>query len=111
MTDTPGWIQVLYKGLNAGHALHTAFLHNLTQSQIAEMADGQPNGRRELRDTALSQASSSDPRIVALSLVFLSVVGEAEDSALAAALSDHASGLVRRAARACRFALEHRSRA
>lgn len=107
MNELPGWIQMLYKRLTAYHALHTAFLHESAKSQIAEMADGQPNGRQQLRETALSNLSSSDPSVIALSLVFLSVVGEAQDTAHATNLLNHTSDLVQRAAKACQFALEH----
>lgn len=105
MNDRPGWILSMYKRGSAGHALHTAFLLNFTNENIAELADIEPDGRDQLRQVALSELGSEDPQVVALSLVFLGVVGRPEDLPAVLPFVDGQSDLVRRAARACQFEL------
>lgn len=105
-----GWIRLLYKRHSASHALHSAFLLNLTREQIAEGARARPGGRDELRAFALEELASEDAGKVAYSLVVLCAVGLSEDLALIKPLLDHPSELVRRAARACRFELRRKRR-
>ena len=106
MNDVPRWIFSLYRTSNAGHALTTSFLLDLTRSQITEMAEAQLDGRQHLRQFALDEISSNDPEVVALSLIFLSVVGDAEDLAAVEGAMTHDSDLVRRAARVCQYELQ-----
>ena len=107
MHDHPGWIQLLYKRHSAWHALHTAFLLNSTNDNIAEQVDALPNGREQLRRVALSELASDDPGVIALSLVYLGVVGIHDDLAAAESFLGHPSDLVVRAAKVCRYALRH----
>jgi hypothetical protein len=105
MNDLPGWIQFLYKRGSAGHALHTGLLLDLTNESIAEEADAHPGGRQQLREVALSELESGDLQNVALSLVYLSVVGQAEDLNAVERFANHGSDLVQRAARTCQYQL------
>ncbi len=107
MTDRPGWIDLIFKRWNAGHALSTSFLLNSTNQEIAELSDGQPNGREQLRQASLDELASDDSRSVALALVFLGVVGRVDELPRIEQFVQHPSELVRRAARCCRFELRH----
>jgi hypothetical protein len=110
MNDRPGWIQLLYKRGSAGHALHSGFLLNLTAESVAEVAASQPNGREELREVAMTELESDDSQAVALSLVYLGVVGKPEDLPAVDRFADHPSDLIRKAARACLFGLRQAAR-
>jgi len=103
-----GWIRLLYKRHSASHALHSAFLLNLTREQIAEDARARPGGRDELHAFALEQLASEDPGRVAYSLVVLCAVGQSKDLPLMEPLLDHPSEIVQRAARACRYELRRK---
>lgn len=103
-----GWIRLLYKRHSASHALHSAFLLNLTRDQIAENARSRPGGCDELRAFALRELASQDLGRVAYSLVVLCAIGLAEDLAMIEPLLDHPSEVVRRAAKACRYELRRR---
>jgi hypothetical protein len=105
MNHRPGWIQLLYKRSNAGHALHTGFLLNITNENIAEIADSHIGGREQLREVALTELDSDDSQILALSLLFLGIAGQPEDFTIIKKFVDHPSDLIQKAARACRFEL------
>jgi len=79
MNDRPGWIQLLYERHTASYALHTAFLLKFVNGLIIEEADAQPSGREKLRQVALSELDSPDRQVVAMSLLFLGMVGQAAD--------------------------------
>lgn len=106
MDDRPGWIEILCKRYRAGHALHSAYLVNLEQEHIQEAADGVPSGEEQLREVALGDLDAEDPKLIEYSLICLSVVGRREDLKSVEPLLTHASSLVRRAARVCRFELK-----
>ena len=109
MTDTPGWIQLLFKRSKAESALHSAFLYDLNKANILEEINARPNGPDELRQVALGELDSADPETLAMTLVFLSIVGKPEDLRIVGnlQLADHSSELVRRAAKTCLFDLRH----
>ncbi len=102
---TAGWIELLYKRHRAGHALHSAYLLNLTNSFIAEEADSVEDGRSLLREAALSHLASENAEVVAQSLLYLGVVGSHRDLEVVNQFTEHESDLVQRAARACSFEL------
>jgi len=110
MNDRPGWIQLLYERHTAGWALHTAFLLNFHQDFVAEEADAQPDGREQLRQVALSELNSHDLHFVAMSLLFLGVVGQSDDVPAVEAFVAHPSDLIQKAARASLFELKRKKR-
>jgi hypothetical protein len=110
MNDRPGWIQLLYKRHNAEWALHTAFLLSFYQHLVAEEADTQPDGREQLRQVALSELNSHDPHYVAMSLLFLGVVGQLDDIPAVESSVDHPTELVQKAAQASLFELKRKTR-
>lgn len=110
MTDTPGWIGLIFNRKTAYHALHTAFLLDLNNEQIASEADGQPNGRADLRRESLAIVRGDAPGAVAMALVYLGIVGEPEDLSQVDGFLFHSDNLVRRAAKTCRFEIVQRSR-
>jgi hypothetical protein len=110
MDDYPGWIQLLYKRKSASHALHTSFLLHLTNSDIAQLANFQPDGRDQLRKIAILELNSEDTQIIALSLVFLGVVGQPDDLVYVEPFVNHPFDLVRKAARTCQFELRQGSK-
>jgi hypothetical protein len=110
MTDTPGWIRLLFKRFSADHALHTAFLLGQMNERIASDVNVQPNGRADLRRESLALLDGDDPGAVAMSLVCLGIVGESKDLCRVDPLLSHESDLVRRAARSCRFEISQRGR-
>ena len=110
MDAEPGWILSLCRGQNADHALTSAFILDLTKSHITDIVDSQLDGRGQLRRFALRQISSAEPGYVALSLIFLSIVGESKDLQTVEGLTAHSSNLVRRAARVCEYDLKRADR-
>ena len=110
MIDTPGWIQILYARGCASHALKTAFLLNLTNSDVAETAASQPEGRKLLREVALNQLESDNEEVVAQSLLFLRVVGQQEDLCFVERFLVNASDLIQRAARVACYELKQMAR-
>ncbi len=105
--DHPGWIQFLYKRDSADYSLRSAFLLKFTNEILAEKVCSEPDGREQLRQAALAELGSEDPEVVALSLVYLGVVGRPEDLPTVQRFVDDPSELVRRAARTCAFELTH----
>lgn len=101
---------MLYKRRKAGHALHSAELLKWTSELVAERAAAEGNGQAELRRVAIQELESGDSETVALSLVFLSVVGQPQDLPKVEPLVAHPSDLIQRAARACRFQLQAMAR-
>jgi hypothetical protein len=110
MGSTPAWIEILFKRIKAGNALHSAFLLNLTRDRIAEEARTHADGRKGLRAAALARLEEGDAEIIALALITLSAVGRTTDLAKVEPFGEHRSELVRRAFRACRFELKGKSR-
>ena len=106
MNDRPGWIRLLYERHTAWRALHTAFLLNSFKGFVSEEADARPNGRGQLREVALAELNSPDPQCVAISLLFLGIVGQLSDMPAVEAFVTHESDLVQRASRASLFQLK-----
>ena len=101
-----GWIEILFKRHTAAYALRSAFLLNDSYRLISDEADARPKGRDALRHAALARLSSHEEGAMSYSLIVLAVVGLPEDLAVVEPLRDHASDVVRRAARACVFKLK-----
>lgn len=110
MPETPAWISLLFKRSKACHALHTGFLLELTNRDTRELVDAYPDGNRLLRQVSLERLNSSNPHTLALSLIFLGVVGSLEDVSHAESFLDHSSDLVQRAAKTCCYELKQASR-
>lgn len=110
MNDIPGWIEHLYSRGDASHALHTGFLLNITYDFITDVVEAHADGRSQLRQNALNRLESSADNEIALSLIFLAVVGHAEDASNVSALLHHPSELVQKAAKGCVFALNRPGR-
>ena len=109
MDETPAWIELLYRRLNPYHALVSAFVVDLTQSQLAQAAESNEQGRDKLRQVALAELLNNDSDTVALSLVFLAVVGTSNDLPAVTEFAAHPSDVVRRAANYCLYALRRQS--
>jgi hypothetical protein len=110
MNERPGWIQLLYERHNAWHALHSAFLLHGFKDFVAGEADAQPDGRGQLRQVALSELRSDDPHSVAMSLLFLGVVGHLDDLPAVETFITHPSDLIQKAARASLFELKRKNK-
>jgi hypothetical protein len=110
MKDRPIWIQLLYKRHSASYALHSAFLLEFVNGLVVAEADAQPNGREQLRQVALSELNSPDPQVVAISLLFLGVVGRPNDISAVEGFGNHQSDLVQKAARTSLFELRQENR-
>jgi hypothetical protein len=112
--DRPGWIEALFRsGIGLGN-FGTPYFRTrqaLTGRIVQGRIPAHPGAADELRRAAREELDSPDPARVERALAFLLVVGQAADAASVEPLNDHPEELLRKAARACAFALRRRCEA
>ena len=108
MSERPSWIEAFFAKKRAGGAFESRWARDRqrwAREDIVEQVGDDPKNADDLRQAALDESRSDDIRRVELALECLMVVGRQDDLAAVAHLDDHPSEYIRRAAKACRFAL------